>query len=51
MLATTTPPKLYIQSTINISKKLLGTANWANKKWTGIWLGRLACTSSRTQIF
>ena len=48
MLATTMPPKLYIPCTVNISKKLLSTANWADKKWAGIGHGRLACTSNKT---
>ena len=28
------PPKLYIPSTINICKKVLTKAIWADKKWT-----------------
>ena len=38
-------PKLYIQSTINIWKKLLSTAIWANKN--GLVSGRIACISSK----
>ena len=30
-------PKLYIPSTINIWKKLLTKAIWADKKWAGFW--------------
>ena len=30
-------PKLYIQSTINIWKKALTKAIWADKKWAGLW--------------
>ena len=30
-------PKLYIPSTINTEKKVIKTAVWADKKWTGFW--------------
>jgi hypothetical protein len=30
-------PKLYIPSTINICKKVLTKAIWADKKWAGFW--------------
>ena len=30
-------PKLYIPSTINIWKKVLTKAIWADKKWAGFW--------------
>ena len=30
-------PKLYIASTINIWKKVLTKAIWAEKKWAGFW--------------
>ena len=29
--------KLYIPSTINIWKKVLTKATWADKEWTGFW--------------
>ena len=35
MLATTTPPKLYIPSTTY--KHLKEAANWADKRWASIW--------------
>ena len=41
-------PKLYIPSTINILKKVLTKAVWADKN--GLVSGRLACTSSKTEI-
>ena len=41
--------KLYIQSTINIRKKVVTKAIWADKKWAG-FSGRLACTSNKTEI-
>ena len=44
-----TQPKLYIPSTINIRKKVLTKAIWADKN--GLVFGRLACTSSKTEIF
>ena len=42
--------KLYIPSTINISRKLLSAAIWADKKLTGFWQFSLynVCTSSKT---
>ena len=30
-------PKLYVPSTINIWKKVLIKAIWADKKWAGFW--------------
>jgi hypothetical protein len=39
--------KLYIPSTIIISRKLLTAAIWADKN--GLVSGRLACTPSETQ--
>ena len=30
-------PKLYIPGTINICKKVLTKAIWADKKWAGFW--------------
>ena len=42
-------PNLYIISTINIWKKVLTKAIWADKKY-GLVSVRLACTSSKTEI-
>ena len=42
-----TSAKLDIPSTINICKKVLMKAIWADKK--GLVSGRLACTSSKTE--
>ena len=39
---------IYIPSTINIWKKVFTKAIWADKK--GLVSGRLACTSSKTEI-
>ena len=41
--------KLYIPSTINIRKKVLTKAIWADKKWAGFWQIS-SCTSSKTEI-
>ena len=43
-----TQPKLYIPSTINIRKKVLTKAIWADKN--GLVFGRLTCSSSKTEI-
>ena len=40
----TLKPKLYIPSTINIWKKVLTKAIWADKKWADF------CTSNKTEI-